>query len=234
MSKDLVILQATTLVVAGAPLEAEKALVAFANEHGDQQLRVLLDEIEPKYLSAIVREFDCSKSSPINSLVNVEQFMSILLFERQYNELSKLESLINSIVMARDEPERYDFLAAIAEVGCEDILATYLLGTGGQNYEVLAHFHRYSTFNFGWKNPDSHVEVSDGEWKQFAFELRENFPDCWDAVYECAQRTYTKIIQSNKAAQNEQEDRLIMEFDAIENKNQRPIFAEQADENSAL
>ncbi|MCA9378252.1 hypothetical protein KC711_05145 [Candidatus Peregrinibacteria bacterium] len=233
MSTDL-ILQATTLVVAGAPLEAEKALVAFANEHDDQQLRAILDEIEPKYLSAIVREFDCSKSSPISSLVNVAQFMSILLLERHYNELSKLESLINSIVMTRDESERYDFLAVIAEAGCEDILATYLLGDSGQNHEVLEHFHRYNTFNLGWDGPDSHAEALDGEWKQFAFELRENFPDCWGAVYECVQRTYTKIIRANKAAQNEQEDRLIAEFDEFGQKNQGPIIAEQADENSAL
>ena len=230
MSKDLVILQATTLVVAGAPFEAEKALVAFANEHGDQQLRAILDEIEPKYLSAIVREFDCSKSSPISSLVNVEQFVAMLIHERHYNELNKLEGLINSIMMTRDEPERHDFLAAISESGCEDILATYLLGSDGQNHEVLAHFHRYGTFNLGWDGPDSHAEALDGEWKQFAFELRENFPDCWDAVYECVQRTYTK----NKAAQNEQEDRLIAECDEFEHKNQGPIIAEQADENSAL
>ena len=47
-----------------------------------------------------------------------------------------------------------------------------------------------------------------------------------------SQPTFSAL--ADKAAQNEQEDRLIMEFDAIENKNQRPIFAEQADENSAL
>ena len=234
MSKDLVILQATTLVVAGAPFEAEKALVAFANEHGDQQLRVILDEIEPKYLSAIVREFDCSKSSPINSLVNVEQFMSILLFERQYNELSKLESLINSIVMARDEPERYEFLAAIAETDCEDILATYLLGSDGQNYDALSHFDRYDTFNLGWDGPDSHAEALDGEWKQFAFELREGFPEYWNAVYECVKYTYTKTVQANEAKQNAALNSLIAECDEFEHKNQGPIIAEQADENSAL
>ena len=230
MSTDLVISEIAALAISCAFNAAESSLVAFAEEHGDQQLRVLMGEMEPKHLGAIVRQFDCSKSSPISMLVSEEQFLAMLVHERSYNELDKLEALMNSVVMARDEPERYDFLAAISEAGCEDILATYLLGSDGQNHEVLAHFHRYGTFNLGWDGPDSHAEALDGEWKQFAFELRENFPDCWDAVYECVQRTYTK----NKAAQNEQEDRLIAEFDAIEHKNQGPIIAEQADENSAL
>ena len=239
MSKDLVISQATTLVVAGAPLEAEKALVAFANEHGDKELCVLLDEMEPKYLSAIVREFDCSKSSPISSLVNVEQFVAMLIHERHYNELNKLEGLINSIMMARDEPERHDFLAAISESGCEDILAIYLLGSGGQNYEALMHFNRYGTFNLGWECRDSHAEACDGEWKQFAFELHHDSPSCWQAVFECIGSTYTKILQAERSAHNNLADSFMYDarlhkMEAPNNKNQRPIFAEQADENSAL
>lgn len=233
MSTDLVISEIAALAISCAFNAAESSLVAFAEEHGDQQLRVLMGEMEPKHLGAIVRQFDCSKSSPISMLVSEEQFLAMLVHERSYNELDKLEALMNSVVMARDEPERYDFLAAIAEAGCEDILATYLLG-GGQNYEVLAHFHRYGTFNLGWDRPDSHAEALDGEWKQFAFEFRENFPDCWDAVYECVQRTYSKTVQANEAKQNAALNSLIAEFDAIENKNQGPIIAKQADENSAL
>lgn len=229
MNTRLVISQASELAVLGAFGSAERSLVAFAEEHGDQQLRVLLDEMEPKNLSMIVREFDCSKSSPVSLLVGVDQFIAILILERQYDELNKLEGLINSVVMARDDQERSEFFAAISECSCEDILATYLLGRGGQNYDQIIHFERYMTFNLGSDEPDTHSEVLDGEWKQFAFELRESFPDFWESVHQCVVSIHTRIMENM-----ERQERTV--FDALElqeNKNEA-IIVEQADENSAL
>lgn len=230
MNQSLVISQASELAVLGKFGSAERSLVAFAEKHGDQQLRILLDEMEPKHLSLIVREYDCSKFSPVSLLVGVDQFIAMLILERQYNELNKLEGLINSIVMVREDSERYDFFTAIAECGCEDILANYLLGRGGQNYERIMHFQRYMTFNLGSDEPDTHSEVLDGEWRQFAFELREGFPDFWESVYQCAASMHTRIMQNS-----ERQERSV--FDALEpqeNKNDTTIIVEQADENSAL
>ncbi|MFO0764134.1 MAG: hypothetical protein U0518_04760 [Candidatus Gracilibacteria bacterium] len=231
MNQSLVISQVSELAVLGAFGSAERSLVAFAEKHGDQQLRALLDEMEPKHLSLIVREFDCSKSSPLSLLVGVDQFIAMLMLERQYNELNKLEGLINSVVMARDEQERSEFFTKISECSCEDILAIYLLSRGGQNYERIVHFQRYMTFNLGSDEPDTHSEVLDGEWKQFAFELREGFPDFWESVYQCAASMHTRIMQNSERQERTMSDALELQEN---NKNNEPKIPEQADENSAL
>ena len=234
MNQSLVISQVSELAVLGAFGSAERSLVAFAEKHGDQQLRALLDEMEPKHLSLIVREYDCSKSSPVSLLVGVDKFIAMLILERQYNELNKLEGLINSIVMVREDSERYDFFTAIAECGCEDILANYLLGRGGQNHEFLAHFDRYGTFNLCCDYPDSHAEASDGEWKQFAFELREGFPECWEATYHCVISKHKGMLDNVAKQDSALMDRLALELQKQNNKNNELKIPEQADENSAL
>ena len=59
MSTDLVISEIAALAISCAFNAAESSLVAFAEEHGDQQLRVLMGEMEPKHLGWCLLNIRC-------------------------------------------------------------------------------------------------------------------------------------------------------------------------------
>ena len=68
------IVKAQSLILAGDIVGAESALVELADEEGDQALVLALDQLPPKDLLAVIREYDPSKDSVINLLVTPEQF----------------------------------------------------------------------------------------------------------------------------------------------------------------
>lgn len=98
-----VVLQTQALILAGEIAEAESQLVAIAETGGDQALVSILDEMAPKDLLAIMREFDSSKESVINLVVSPEQFVDAILLERKYGEpiekyVPRLRNTMNAVM----------------------------------------------------------------------------------------------------------------------------------------
>lgn len=97
------VIQTQALILAGEIAEAESQLVAIAETQGDQALVSILDELAPKDLLAIMREFDSSKESVINLVVSPEQFVDAILLERKYGEplekyVPRLRNTMNAVM----------------------------------------------------------------------------------------------------------------------------------------
>ena len=60
------------LIAAGDIVGAEYALVELADAEGDQALMVVLEQLPPKDILAVMREYDNSKESVVNLLVSAQ------------------------------------------------------------------------------------------------------------------------------------------------------------------
>ncbi|MEC5386873.1 hypothetical protein VVD49_14155 [Uliginosibacterium sp. H3] len=183
MSNALVV-KAAQLIGAGDIAGAEYALVSLVDAEGDHALVEVLEELPPKDLLAIIREFDSSKESVINLLVTPEQFARTVIMERLYADRTHgyLRSMINSVIF-RDEDETAEFIEAIGALdgGCE-ALVDYLTD---RDEEVL-HFLRYDTFNlFVDEESDAieRAEACDGDWKEMTWRLKHEHPDMFEQIW---------------------------------------------------
>ena len=122
------VIKASALIHAGDIVAAESALTELVDTEGDHALVTVLDELAPKDLLAIIREYDSSKPSVVNLLVTPKQFADAVIMERLYAERNRdrLRSMINSVIY-REEVEPDEFIAALVEkdLGLE-VLADYL------------------------------------------------------------------------------------------------------------
>ena len=93
-----------SLIAAGDITGAEAALVELADAEGDQALMVVLEQLPPKDILAVIREYDTSKESVINLLVTPEQFARAVVIEKQYKDLSRthLRGMMNSVIFRDD------------------------------------------------------------------------------------------------------------------------------------
>lgn len=122
-----VVLKSSQLILSGDIVGAERTLVAVADLHGDHALVSLLDDLPPKDLLAIMREFDSSKESIVNMLVTPEQFAHSIVLERQYGERTseRLRAMVNAVIH-RDENTVGEYLDAIVNTeGGINTLADY-------------------------------------------------------------------------------------------------------------
>lgn len=122
-----VVLKSSQLILAGDIVGAEHALATIADEQGDHALVSLLDELQPKDLLAVMREFDSSKESVVNMLVTPEQFARSIILEKLYGDRTseRLRAMINAVIH-RDSDTVHEYLEALADIeeGC-DTLADY-------------------------------------------------------------------------------------------------------------
>ncbi len=81
--KHPVVIESLQLILAGDIEGAERALVAIAEEEGDHALVAVLDQMPPKDLLAVMREFDSSKESLVNMVVTPEQFARAIVLEKK-------------------------------------------------------------------------------------------------------------------------------------------------------
>ena len=122
-----VVLKSSQLILAGDIAGAESALVAIADQEGDHALVSVLDDLPPKDLLAVMREFDSSRESVVNMVVTPEQFARSIVLERKYGERTseRLRAMMNA-VMHRDLQSVAEYLEAIAEIdGGSTTLADY-------------------------------------------------------------------------------------------------------------
>ena len=188
MSQHLALISKTqSLIAAGDISGAERALVELADAEGDQALMVVLEQLPPKDILAVIREFDNSKESVVNLLVSPEQFARAVVIEKQYKDLSRthLRGMINSVIF-RLGGDPVEFLTAIGDLeGGSEALADYfaerwsrveafartgLFDTAEDDGEMISETDLYA--NAYAKPRIDEDEVADQDWMQMAYTLR--------------------------------------------------------------
>ena len=198
-----VVIKASALIHAGDIVAAESALVDLVETEGDTALVTVLDQLAPKDLLAIIREYDSAKPSLINLLVTPKQFADAVIMERLYAERNRdrLRSLINSVIF-REDVAPDDFIEALAQkdLGLE-VLADYL----DERFEELSVFKSTGSFAIvdeertpkdeeddsvredHFQMPKGGVgldEVSDQDWMELTWRLAHHFPDEFFHVFQ--------------------------------------------------
>ncbi len=197
------IIKATALIHAGDITAAESALTELVETEGDNALVVVLDELPPKDLLAIIREYDGSKPSVINMLVTPQQFADAVIMERLYAEKNRdrLRAMVNSIIF-RDGVDPDEFIEALVQkdMGLE-VLADYL----DERFEEVSIFKDCGHFvvteeerppkdeeddsvrEDQFEMPKGGVgldEVSDQDWMELTWRLAHHFPDEFFHVFQ--------------------------------------------------
>ena len=112
MNQLALIAKTQSLIASGDIVGAESALVELADAEGDQALMVVLAQLPPKDILAVIREYDNSRESLINLLVTPEQFARAVVIEKHYKDLTHthLRGMLNSIIF-RDGADPAEFKA---------------------------------------------------------------------------------------------------------------------------
>lgn len=178
------VVRAASLINAGDIAGAEFALVALAESDGDHALVAVLEQLAPKDLLAVIREFDASKESVVNLLVTPEQFARAVIMEKLYDDRTHahLRGMINSIIF-RSDVQTADFIEALGNIdgGCE-ALVDYL----ADRDEEVVHFQKFDTFNVNRDEEGDEVdraEVSDSDWKELTWLLKHEHPDMFEQIW---------------------------------------------------
>ena len=191
MNQLALIAKTQSLIASGDIVGAESALVELADAEGDQALMVVLAQLPPKDILAVIREYDNSRESLINLLVTPEQFARAVVIEKHYKDLTQthLRGMLNSIIF-RDGADPAEFMHAIGNLeGGAEALADYF----AEKRSRIEAFARSGTFDTveddGEILTDSALlasayikprveqdEVADQDWMELAWILR----------YQCA------------------------------------------------
>ena len=112
-----VVLKSSQLILAGDIAGAENALATIADEHGDHALVEILDELQPKDLLAVMREFDSSRESVVNMLVTPEQFARSIVLEKKYGDRTgeRLRAMMNAVIH-READTVHEYLEAMLDI----------------------------------------------------------------------------------------------------------------------
>lgn len=181
-----------SLIAAGDIVGAESALTELADAEGDRALMVVLEQLAPKDILAVIREYDQSKESIVNLLVTPAQFAHAIVIEKQYKDLSHthLRGMVNSIIF-RDDADPVEFLTAVSELdGGSTAMANYF----SEKWARIEAFARTGTFDSveedgemlsetallasAYASPRLELdEVADGDWMQLAWHMRYECPD---------------------------------------------------------
>ena len=182
MSHELVV-KAASLIRAGDIAGAEFALVALAETEGDQALVAVMEQMPPKDLLAVIREFDASHESVVGLVVTPEQFARAVVMERLYGDHTHahLRGMVNAVLF-RDDVHTGEFLEAIGEIdgGCE-ALVDYL----SDREEAVIHFATFGTFNHLHTEEGDEIdksEASDRDWKEMTWLLQHDHPDMFEQI----------------------------------------------------
>ncbi|MBK6321248.1 MAG: hypothetical protein IPF38_03225 [Burkholderiales bacterium] len=193
MSNHLTLIAKTqSLIAAGDIVGAESALVELADTEGDGALMVVLEQLPPKDILAVIREYDNSRESVINLLVTPHMFARAVVIEKQYKDLTRthLRGMMNSVIF-RDDADPVEFLTAIGDLeGGSEAMADYF----SEKWSRIEAFARTSTFDSveddgemlsesallacAYVPPKLELdEVADQDWMQMAWLLRYQCPD---------------------------------------------------------
>ncbi len=236
-----------SLIAAGDITGAEAALVELADAEGDQALMVVLEQLPPKDILAVIREYDTSKESVINLLVTPEQFARAVVIEKQYKDLTRthLRGMMNSIIF-RDDADPIEFLTAIGDLeGGVEALADYV----SENWSRSEAFARTGTFDTMEDDGDmlsesallgsayvkprvEEDEVADQDWMQLAWILRHKIPDLFIEML-LVLRAKARAHDAGLSEEEEEEDDGKVETSATDRGQATPA-ARDSDEESAI
>mgnify|MGYP006875176091 CR=1 FL=1 len=176
MSNHLALITKTTsLIAAGDIVGAESALAELADTEGDNALMVVLDQLEPKDILAVMREYDDSKASVVNLLVTPEQFARAMVLEKQYKDLTHthLRNMVTAVVF-RDDADPVEFLNAIGSLeGGAEALANYF----AEKWSRLEAFARTGTFDAMASVAPAQVPTLQAEISAVLAWAHQNWPD---------------------------------------------------------
>ncbi|MDI1259266.1 hypothetical protein [Aquabacterium sp.] len=181
-----------SLIAAGDIVGAESALVELADTEGDGALMVVLEQLPPKDILAVIREYDNSKESIINLMVTPAQFARAVVIEKRYKDLTRthLRGMVNSIIF-REDASPVEFLNAVGDLeGGSEALADYF----ADKWSRVETFARTGSFD-GLEDDGQMLsetalyasayvkpivdqdEVADQDWMELAWILRYQCPD---------------------------------------------------------
>jgi hypothetical protein len=186
------IAKAQSLIASGDIGAAEAALAEVADTQGDGALMLVLEQLPPKDMLAVIREYDNSKESVINLLITPEMFARAVVIEKQYKDLSRthLRGMVNAVVF-REDADTVAFLEAIGELeGGAEALADYF----SEKWARVESFARHGSFDASEDDGDilseqallasayvrprvDEDEIADQDWMQLAWLLRHKCPD---------------------------------------------------------
>ena len=237
----------TSLIAAGDIVGAEGALAELADEEGDRALMVVLDQLAPKDVLAVMREYDSSKESVVNLLVTPEQFARAMVLEKQYKDLSHqfLRNMVNAVIF-REGADPLEFLNAIGDLeGGAEALADYF----SEKWSRIEAFARTGTFDTMEDDGDmlsesallgsayvkprvEEDEVADQDWMQLAWILRHKIPDLFIEML-LVLRAKARAHDAGLSEEDEEEDDGKVETSATDRGQATPA-ARDSDEESAI
>ncbi|WP_353141014.1 hypothetical protein [Limnohabitans sp.] len=236
-----------SLIAVGDITGAEAALVELADAEGDHALMVVLEQLPPKDILAVIREYDTSKESVINLLVTPEQFARAVVIEKQYKDLTRthLRGMMNSIIF-REDADTVEFLNAIGDLeGGAEALADYF----SEKWSRIEAFARTGTFDTMEDDGDmlsesallgsayvkprvEEDEVADQDWMQLAWILRHKIPDLFIEML-LVLRAKARAHDSGLSEDDDEEDDGRVETSATDRGQATPA-ARNSDEESAI
>ena len=192
MNQLALIAKTQSLIASGDIVGAESALMELADAEGDKALMVVLAQLPPKDILAVIREYDNSRVSVINLLVTPAQFARAVVIEKQYKDLTRthLRGMVNSIIF-REGADPVEFLTAIGDLdGGSEALADYFT----EKWSRVEAFARTGTFDAveddvemltetallasAYVKPRiEEDEIADQDWMQLAWILRYKCSD---------------------------------------------------------
>lgn len=239
----------TSLIAAGDIVGAESALADLADEEGDRALMVVLDQLAPKDVLAVMREYDSSKASVVNMLVTPEQFARAMVLEKQYKDLTHqhLRSMVNAVVF-REDADPLEFLNAIGDLdGGAEALANYFT----EKWSRIEAFARTGVFeateDYGLMLSDDELlasgyvrprveldEVADQDWMQMAWLLRHELPDLFiEMLLVLRAKARAHDLGLDQEEEPEEDDGKVETGDTDRGKA-TPAAREDDDEESAI
>jgi hypothetical protein len=236
-----------SLIAAGDIVGAESALVELADSEGDSALAVVLEQLPPKDVLAVIREYDNSRESVINLLVTPSQFARAVVIEKQYKDLTRthLRGMVNSIVF-RDAADPLDFLTAIGDLeGGSDALADYF----SDKWSRVEAFARTGTFDAAQDDGEclseaallasayvkprlEQEEVADHDWMELAWLLRYECPDLFIETL-LVLREKVRAFEAGSAEEGTPEGDGRIETGDTDRGKATPV-ARESDEESAI
>ncbi|MFC6521665.1 hypothetical protein ACFQAT_20105 [Undibacterium arcticum] len=227
-------MKAANLVRAGDIAGAEFALVSLAETEGDRALVAVLEELPPKDLLAVIREYDTSKESVVNLLVTPEQFARAMVMEKLYGDHTHahLRGMINAVLF-RDNAQTGDFLDAIGDIdgGCE-ALVDYL----SDRDEAVVHFAQFGTFNHYHTEDSDEVErseASDHDWRELTWLLKHEHLDMFEQILPVLKTRLKTRLRLEAELENEEQQRT--ELDLSEPKivaKETKVSLDQSEESA--
>ena len=247
----LALIEKTQLLIAvGDIVGAEGALVELADTEGDAALMVVLAQLPPKDILAVIREYDNSKESVVNLLVTPEQFARAVVIEKQYKDLTRthLRGMVNSIIF-REDADPLEFLHAIGDLeGGSEALADYFT----EKWARIESFACTGTFDAmkdtgellskaelqarAYEKPTlEQDEIADHDWMELAWLLRYEIPDLFIemlTVLRAKARAHDAGLDEEEGDDAEEDDGKVETGDTDRGKA-TPV-ARDSDEESAI